>query len=231
MDESTHAARLAQIAMVMNDPPAVHEAAPRGVWRTAPSCYEFLADMTPRDAVTLETGLGMSTVLFSLWSRHHVCVVSSDDEVDRLRRYADEHALDLTSVHFQVGSSDQLLPLLQIEPVDLYFIDGGHGFPQPSIDWYYGSMLLRPGGVVVVDDIQLPSVNDYLVRFLRADDRWHAVGGDGYKWIGFRKEGNFSVREEWTEQAFLGRPRRLPLKTRGKIAVYRRLSKLKPRAR
>ena len=215
----------------MANPPAVHDGAPGGVWSTDRGCYEFLARMMPSDAVTLETGLGISTVLFALWSGSHVCVVPSGDEVARLHRYGEARGIDFTNVHFEVGFSDQVLPSMQMAPVDLYLVDGGHGFPHPALDWYYGSLLLRADGLVVIDDIQLPAVHDYLVKFLLADDRWLRVGGDDFKWIAFRKQADFSVREEWDRQSFLGAPRPVkppqPWLRRIKIAGRRQLSRLK----
>lgn len=217
--------RLAQINQVMGDRPDVHEGAPGGVWEASLSCYEFIAHHLPDQAVTLETGLGVSTVLLGMWAQEHTCVVGSGEQVERLRAYAATRELDLTNTRFEVGYSDQVLPVLDISPVDLYLIDGGHGFPFPAIDWYYGALRLRPGGIVVVDDIQLPSVDDYLVDYLQKDPRWSRIDGD-HKWVAFRKEGDFSVREEWTSQSFLGKAR-LPLKNRTKIAIHRQLTKLR----
>ena len=44
------------------------------------------------------------------------------------------------------------------EPLDFVLIDGGHGFPTPMLDWFYGAGRLRRGGVAVFDDVQLPAV-------------------------------------------------------------------------
>ncbi len=221
--------RVASIAQVVADPPNVHDGAPGGVWGTSPACYEFIANTLPHDAVSLETGLGMSTVMFSLWSRRHVCVVGSSGQVDSLKRHCAARGIPVTHVEFAVGTSDVVLPTLELEPVDLFLIDGGHGFPAPVIDWYYGSLWLRAGGVVVVDDIQLPSVHDFLIRFLEKDPRWSRVAGD-HKWVAYRKDGDFSIREEWTDQAFLG-PRRLPTGTRIKSAVHRGLAPVRAASR
>lgn len=115
--------------------------------------------------------------------------------------------------------------MLDIEPLDLFLIDGGHGFPHPTIDWYYGAGHLKDGGIVIVDDVQLPAVADYLIRFLDLDDRWDHVAGD-HKWRAYRKRGDFSLGEEWTDQAFLGGARRSPM-NRLKIAVHRQLTRLR----
>lgn len=46
--------RQADLNQVLANPPAVHGAAPGGVWKTALDAYEFLAAHLPDDAVTLE---------------------------------------------------------------------------------------------------------------------------------------------------------------------------------
>lgn len=219
------AARLEQLGQIMDAPPNVHDGAPGGVWKASGSAYEFIARHLPGNATTLETGLGISTVLFSQWSKQHVCIVGSGDQVERLREYFASRDLDDSRVRFEVGTSDLVLPNLEVDNIDMFLIDGGHGFPHPAIDWYYGSLRLSDGGIVVVDDVQLPAVHDYLIDFLDKDPRWSNLGGD-HKWQAFKKSGAFSVREEWTGQSFLGASR-MPLMSKFKIGVNRRLGKFK----
>ena len=215
------------IATVLGDPPQVHDGAPRGIWSTDRSCYQFIADSCPATAATLETGLGSSTALFARWSTAHTCVVHSADEVERFCEYAAERDLEISHIAFEVGSSDLVLPRLDVPPVDVAFIDGGHGFPLPILDWFYAARLLRPGGVVVIDDIQLPSVSDYLVRFLQRDPRWTHAGGDSTKWIAFRKGSDVQLPEEWLQQPFLGGPRPAPFRLRWRQELRRFASRIK----
>ena len=42
--------------------------------------------------------------------------------------------------------------------LDLAFVDGWHSFDQVIVDFYFINRMLRPGGAVVFDDMQLPSV-------------------------------------------------------------------------
>ncbi|MEM9204107.1 MAG: class I SAM-dependent methyltransferase [Actinomycetota bacterium] len=217
------AKRRSDIDAVHADPPLVHGAAPEGVWRSTRDVYAFLAEHLPVNAVTLETGLGLSTVLFSQWTVRHTCIVPARDQVDRVCDYARTRNIDVGHVDFEVGTSDLVLPTLDLEPLDLLFIDGGHGFPHPAIDWYYGSLHLKPGGIVVIDDAQLPAVHDHLIAVLEADPRWEAMGGN-WKWRAFRKVGDFSVCEEWTEQGWLGDPR-FPLTLRAKRLVKRLITR------
>ena len=61
-------ARRDVIEQVLADPPQVHPGAPSGVFRASGSCYEWLADVCRPGLRTLETGIGVSTVLFTAGS-------------------------------------------------------------------------------------------------------------------------------------------------------------------
>ena len=104
-------------------------------------------------------------------SEPHICVVPFQDEVDKLVAYLREHRIADSNVTFVVTPSDEALPDLEVEAVDLVLIDGGHGFPTPIIDWYYGVRHLRRGGLLVIDDLQLAAVQ-VLDAFLIKDPRW-----------------------------------------------------------
>ena len=45
---------------------------------------------------------------------------------------------------------------------DAAFIDGFHTFDQVLVDFYYVNRLLEPGGIVVFDDVHMPSVAEVL---------------------------------------------------------------------
>jgi hypothetical protein len=54
---------------------------------------------------------------------------------------------------------------------DVVLIDGGHAFPIPFIDWHYTSQHLKKDGVLIVDDIDLRTVN-ILYEFLSKQPDW-----------------------------------------------------------
>jgi hypothetical protein len=200
--------RARQIERVFADPPPVHPGASANVWRTHRECYELLGEHSPDGARTLETGLGVSTVLFALWRTEHVCVCPSEAEIRLLIDYLEEREIDFSSVDLRLDYSDDVLPTLGRE-LDLVFIDGGHGFPTPVIDWYFSSRCLRKGGIVVLDDITLPAVAQ-VVGFLELSPGWTNLARGAGKWSAYRYEGE-DVRANWTHQPFLkpigGRPR------------------------
>ena len=95
-------------------------------------------------------------------------------EADACREYLQQHGQP-DRVAFEVGWSDEVLPRLTGPPLDLVLVDGGHGFPAPILDWYYAASRLRQGGLVILDDLQLPQVRIGLHEFLDADPRWERV--------------------------------------------------------
>jgi hypothetical protein len=198
------AQRLQAIESVLADPPNVHASAPRGVWDTEASAYRFMAEQCEPGSRTLETGLGISTLLFGLWGTDHTCVVGDQGEVDRLVAHAEARAIDLGKVRFEVGRSDNVLPALDAGPLDLVLVDGSHAFPLAIIDWYYAAGHLRAGGLVVLDDVQLTQVSLGLRRFLDRDPRWTSVAGTR-KWAAYRRETEHSLSEEWLDQEFVDR--------------------------
>jgi predicted O-methyltransferase YrrM len=67
---------------------------------------------------------------------------------------------------------------------DLGFVDGDHRFEGVFLDLYYMTRLLRPGGVVVVDDMWMPSVRvavSYVERNLAATLDPDALP-NGFRW-------------------------------------------------
>ena len=187
------------------DPPQVHLRHKDEIWtdwlyNTQRSCYEFILSSVTKQSTTLETGLGLSTALFARFGNHHTCVVPYQDEIDKLVAYLDERGIE-HNVTFLTGCSDEVLPNLEIDPIDLFFIDGLHGFPTPIIDWFYGAQNLRRGGTLVLDDVQLRQVQ-VLDAYLQKDPRWVELART-WKWVAYRRESDGSLREgEWEQTTF-----------------------------
>ena len=200
----TAEARRAVVGRVISAPPPVHPDAPNGaVWSTTRSCYDFMADHVHPGSRTLETGAGISTVLFAAWGCEHLAIVPFIDEVDAIRSYCSDKGIDITTVAFDIRPSEVALPELpDASEFDLVFIDGGHGFPLPVVDWFYGAGRLRRGGVVVFDDVQLPQVSSFLEMFMDRDDRWQPLQSTS-KWRAYRRMSEGSLAEgEWTQSFF-----------------------------
>ncbi len=192
-----------------------------GVWSTDESCYRFIAEHCPPGARTLETGSGLSTVLFAALGAEHICCTAAQEEADRILAHCGHRGIAVDTVRFEVGSSHQTLPLLERADLerDLVLIDGSHAFPLPVVDWFYAAALLRAQGALVLDDVDLPAVR-LLVGFLEQDPRWSPLAGTA-KWRAWRREQGGPLAEDWTEQPFYlerrDRLRRLARKFPGKI--------------
>lgn len=201
--------RTSAIERVHSDLPQIHvhqgyaEAA-EGVWGAGQDLFEWLSEVLPRSPRTMETGLGVSTVLLAMWGAEHTCIVPFREEVEAVTAYCAERRISLSNVTFLVESSATALPLWKGEPLDLLLVDGSHGFPLPIIDWFYGAAHVRKGGIVVLDDINLPSVAMGLERFLRLDPRWRVVR-ETPKWIAVQRLFSGALEEDWTDQLFLSR--------------------------
>src|SRR3712207_5516648 len=64
-------------------------------------------------------------------------------------------------------------------PLGVALIDGGHGYPFPDLDYYGFYPQIRPGGLLVVDDIHIPTIT-HLFRFLQEDAMWRLVAVELY---------------------------------------------------
>jgi hypothetical protein len=130
-------------------------------------------------AHSLETGCGKSTLLLSHLSRNHKVFVVPDRpsgggwsqfETTRSSPY-----LHRDSVEFIEGPSQRTLPQYRFEhEIDVAFIDGPHGYPFPELEYYTIYRLLNAGGILIVDDIQIPTIRN-LFGFLKADEMFSLI--------------------------------------------------------
>ena len=162
---------------------------------------------------TLETGSGVSTLLFAAKGAAHTCVTPSGDEIRRLKSHCGARGTPVDRIRFLEAFSQVALPALANDgPLDLVLIDGGHGFPVPFIDWYLTAPRVRLNGLVIVDDTHLWT-GEVLRDFLKAEPEWR-VEAEFIRSTAFRKIGE-RVEKEWNEQPYVlersdapGNPRR-----------------------
>jgi predicted O-methyltransferase YrrM len=205
----------AVIDELLADPPALHAEAAgddgtREIWPTDRERYRFIAEYTCPALRTLETGAGLSTIVFAATGARHTCVTPDAADVDRIHRYCAAQRIDTSAVQFEIGCSDEVLPRLEHDtPLDLVLIDGNHGFPTPMLDWYYAAAHLRANGLLVLDDVALPAVA-HLCTFIDCDPRFSLHRGAG-TWRAYRKLIEGGLRQEWFEQPFYATPDAAPL--------------------
>jgi hypothetical protein len=171
---------------------------------TDPRLVPHLRRLVRPGCRTLETGSGISTVLFLLLGAHHRSISPDGGEAERIRAYCVERGIPTDNYTATVGYSERVLPNLPDEPVlDLALVDGNHAFPLPCIDWYYLTRILKPGGVIVIDDIQLWS-GRIIADFLDAEDVWETVDRNDrfavYRMLADSKE---VLGRWWGQQPFI----------------------------
>jgi hypothetical protein len=192
------------VDQLLADPPVVHSmdaAGTLGVWSTEPDCYRFIADHCSEGAATLETGAGLSTILFAALRTRHSCVTPLQAEVDRVLEYCRSRSISTDLVRFCVERSDQALPTLDTPDLDLVLIDGGHGFPMAMIDFFYAGGRLGRGGVLILDDVELPAVR-LVADFCDLDEQWKQLTRTS-KWGAWERRSVGPLLDDHFDQPFL----------------------------
>jgi predicted O-methyltransferase YrrM len=131
----------------------------------------FKANLKP-GMRTIETGAGKSTLAFMAAGCYHDTVTPSSSEVAAIKAEAVRRGYDTESVTFHVDFSQNVLPHLKgHEDIDVAFIDGGHGFPVPCVDWLFIAPRLKVGGTLLIDDIDLWT-GSMLIDVMRKEKGW-----------------------------------------------------------
>ncbi|HEV3231077.1 MAG TPA: class I SAM-dependent methyltransferase [Candidatus Dormibacteraeota bacterium] len=127
-------------------------------------------------AFTGETGAGISTLFFSNASaRHVVFSLGQEQDDDTMARIRASPLFRAEGVEFVLGPSQLTLPGHRFDAqLDLFLIDGPHAYPFPELEYYHVYPHLRPGALLVVDDVQIPTIRR-LFEVLREDDMFEPV--------------------------------------------------------
>jgi hypothetical protein len=121
-----------------------------------------------RPEATAETGSGKSSLLFSHLSPKHY-VFAMDDGNGSVTRVKESNLLQPDVVQFVEGPTQETVPGFAFpSPLQMIMLDGPHGFPFPQLEYYHFYPQLASGGILIVDDIDIPSIHD-MYRFLKKD--------------------------------------------------------------
>jgi hypothetical protein len=116
-----------------------------------------------------ETGSGVSTLLLSHLSDDHT-VFALDAGTGSVRSVESSPLLRRETVTFIEGPSQITLPRHTFDrPLQLALLDGPHGYPFPDLEYYYLYPHLEAGALLIVDDIQIPTIGN-LFEVLSADE-------------------------------------------------------------
>ncbi len=188
---------------LLDDPPKVHPFKGQLVaWSLPRSTLDFIDAHVTERSKTLETGAGLSTILFALKGASHLCITPFQEEVDRIREYCQRRGVSLQKVDFRVDLSTSVLPELGPVELDLALIDGCHGFPTPFMDWYFMASKLKIGGTLIVDDVQIWT-GHVLKDFLVSEPEWKLIEPLSDKTAIFVKEHHYHPWKEFEQQLYV----------------------------
>lgn len=173
-------------------------AAGSAAWDIQPGVLALIEAHVRPGMTTLETGAGQSTLAFARAGAVHHAVTPSDDEAARIRAACAAANVPVEHLHFHLGYSQDVLPRLEPTPLDFALIDGGHGFPIPAVDFAYIAPRLRPGAVLVIDDVDLWT-GAMIVDFLKAEPAFAFMELQRGRTAVFHCRAPFTLRE-WTNQ-------------------------------
>lgn len=191
---------------LLKDPPKPHEDSQGGlmVWGLTEAALNFIYENINDRCTTLETGCGLSTVVFALKGSRHTVIAPAPREFEITKTYCRDRGIPTDQIDFITQASQTVLPVLESPPLDLVLIDGGHGFPTPYIDWFYTAGKLKKGGFLIVDDVGLWSCQ-ILRDFLIEQPHWELVAEYEERTTVFRKIRDGSEWLEWTQQPRVAR--------------------------
>jgi hypothetical protein len=167
----------------------------------------FIAEISALDHPRIaETGTGLTTLLFlSLEPASVISVSPAPDLHERTRDEARRRGIDLSPARFIDDRSESALPFLALVEgveLDVGFIDGNHGWPAVFVDFCYLNRMLRPGGLLFIDDVQIYAVAQ-LVCLLRVQEPHYELVEAGPKMATFRKVLDLPYLPDWRMEPFL----------------------------
>jgi len=189
---------------ILSDPPKFHE--DRGGlisdWRIDnTTCFE-LNSRLKAGLKTLETGAGLSTIIFAANGCQHTCVTPVKAQADRIQDYCRSANIDTSTITFIIAKSSDIIHQLPRSEFDLVLIDGCHGFPSIFVDFYYAAKLLKIGGTLIIDDMHIYTCQ-LAARFIQSDPGWNVELKTRRVALGIKISD--TIDNEWTSQRFVVR--------------------------
>ncbi|PPC97908.1 MAG: methyltransferase [Methylocystis sp.] len=133
--------------------------------------------LTGTEIFSAETGCGKSTIFFSrIAERHKVfCFDDRGQKASSVDYFMNCPATRPDRLDLVFGPTQLTLPRHEDHVrYDLVLIDGPHGFPFPELEYYYFYPHLKTDGLLVVDDIHIPTISR-LADFLSEDQMFEKV--------------------------------------------------------
>jgi hypothetical protein len=130
--------------------------------------------------VSLETGCGKSTVMFSnLASQHFVFAYDDRDAAESsVMMVQSDPEFQTANTTFVYGPTQRTLPGYRFPDglmFDVILIDGPHGYPFPDLEYALLYDRLKPGGILILDDVHIASIGA-MYDLLREDRMYEEIG-------------------------------------------------------
>jgi hypothetical protein len=159
----------------------------------------------------LETGAGNSTIaLMHLNPRRLVSIAPDRELFERIRQYCANTRIDVSALEAHVERSEWVLPQMALAAkssgplFDFALIDGCHNWPMVFVDFMFVNHMLKPGGYLMIDDLQLHSVKE-LARLLSEQPEFEPALDLGKSMIFRRKSEAGQVLGEWVAVPYIVR--------------------------
>lgn len=167
-----HARDMDIVAQILGDRPNFHLGG-AAHWASLPDTLQEIRGAVRPGDVTIETGVGASTVVFAAQGAQHTAISPDPREHELVREYCRRIGVDDSKLTFIAGFSEDVLPQLlsRERTLNVAFIDGAHCFPFPEVDWCYITRALKLGARLIMDDITIPSVEPCF-RHMTLEDNW-----------------------------------------------------------
>jgi hypothetical protein len=187
-------------ALTVN-PPKLHQRGGELIsdWRIDDAtCYELDRRLSPT-MKTVETGAGLSTIIFATNGCQHTCIMPERELADRIVAYCRANNISTDHVDFIISKSTDVIHQLQ-PGYDLALIDGTHGFPAAIVDFYYATKLLKIGGTLIIDDMHIFTCS-LIASFMREDAGWNVEMFTNR--VAFGTKIADTIDAEWINQPFV----------------------------
>jgi len=218
------------VERLLTDRPSFHLGG-HAHWASLPdTLHAIRAAVKPGD-VTLETGAGASTIVFAAAGASHTVISPDPQEHELIREYCRQIGIDDSQLTFIAEFSEDVLPSLlsRERTLDVAFIDGAHSFPFPAVDWCYISRSLKPGAKLILDDINIPTVEP-VFRHMSLESNWRFDGvldnrGAAFTFLNAPRADDFwpaqRMNAGYPDFSFAPVPERLKLATAHRVSELR----------
>jgi predicted O-methyltransferase YrrM len=174
------------------------------------SLYSFLREKLPKRATLLETGAGNSTIAMLFLNPAKIISIAPDPKLfERIHKFCLLNGISDASIEKHMDCSQWVLPQIAAKNrsnppmLDFALIDGCHGWPTAFVDLEYTNFLLKEGGYLMIDDVQLHSLKE-MARLI-AEHPAYSIAHDIRKSLIFKKVKPSHSLGEWTKQPYIVR--------------------------